>query len=87
MLARLFAQNEGKLERIIRVALAVALMAVALPTLSGTWLWVAAAVSIILFLTGAFGVCPLYSVIGMVTRRGQICPTCSEDEKKAATVK
>ena len=63
-MANLFKQNVGKLDRIIRVivgALLVGNVFVGLQTLVG---WV----GLILIVTGLFGICPVYSLLGINTK-------------------
>jgi hypothetical protein len=63
-MANLFKQNVGKLDRIIRIvvgALLVGNVFVGLQTVVG---WV----GLILIVTGLFGTCPVYSLLGINTR-------------------
>ncbi len=63
-MANLFKQNVGKLDRIIRVivgALLVGNVFVGLQTVVG---WV----GLILIVTGLFGTCPVYSLLGINTK-------------------
>lgn len=63
----MFSNNVGGLDRSIRVAAGLALMAAAASGTLGIWAWV----GVVPLLTGAFGSCPLYSMIGINTcRRG-----------------
>ena len=58
--------NVGMLDRVVRVALGVLLIAVALGYVPGyqtVWAWV----GLIPLLTGVFGTCPLYSALGINT--------------------
>jgi len=64
MMANLFKQNVGKVDRIIRVivgALLVGNVFVGLQTVVG---WV----GLILIVTGLFGTCPVYSLLGINTK-------------------
>jgi len=64
MMASLFKQNTGKVDRIIRVivgALLVGNVFVGLQTVVG---WV----GLILIVTGLFGTCPVYSLLGINTK-------------------
>lgn len=61
----MFKVNEGTVDRVLRVALGVALVALAL-TKGWVWAWI----GVVPILTGATGVCPLYSIFGIST-----CPT------------
>jgi uncharacterized membrane protein required for colicin V production len=62
--------NESTLDRIIRVVLAVSIAVLYFTGfITGTWaivLWVVAA---ILLITGVVGVCPLYRLLGISTKR------------------
>jgi hypothetical protein len=63
-MANLFKQNTGKLDRIIRVivgALLVGNVFVGLQTVVG---WI----GLILIVTGLFGTCPVYSLLGINTK-------------------
>ncbi len=75
-----FQRNEGFIEQVIRVALGLTLLAVALISLQGAFLWVGIVVGVVMLFTGLVGYCPLYSVIGMVTKQKDVCPTCSTEE-------
>ncbi len=61
----MFKVNEGTIDRVLRVSLGVALVALAL-TKGWTWAWI----GVLPILTGATGICPLYSIFGIST-----CPT------------
>ena len=54
--------NEGTIDRVIRLALGVALLAVALFVLDGAAAVAVGVVAFIPILTGAVGFCPLYAV-------------------------
>lgn len=63
-MGKIFAKNTGNLDRIIRVvvgALLVGNVFVGLQTVVG---WV----GLILIVTGLFGTCPVYSLLGIDTR-------------------
>ena len=63
-MASLFQSNIGKLDRIIRIVLGILLVGnvfVGLQTVIG---WV----GLILIVTGLFGTCPIYSLIGINTK-------------------
>lgn len=63
----MFPNNIGSLDRGIRVAVGLALIAAAASGALGLWAWIGA----VPLLTGVFGTCPLYSMIGVNTcRRG-----------------
>ncbi len=59
--------NEGGVDRILRLMVGVALLAVAYFYLDGTWAWVASIVGAVAILTGAVGICPAYALIGFDT--------------------
>jgi len=60
--ATLFARNEGTADRALRVALGLALLAVA-ATGKGVWGYI----GVVPLLTGIMGSCPLYSILGINT--------------------
>lgn len=63
-MASFFKNNVGKVDRIIRIILGILLVGnvfVGIQTVIG---WV----GLILIVTGLFGTCPLYSIIGINTR-------------------
>lgn len=63
-MATLFKSNVGKLDRIIRIILGILLVGnvfVGLQTMIG---WI----GLILIVTGLFGTCPLYSLLGINTK-------------------
>ena len=58
--------NVGTLDRIVRVVIGLALIAVALGYVPGyqtIWAWI----GVIPLLTGVFGTCPAYSMLGINT--------------------
>ena len=59
--------NEGGVDRILRLIVGVALLAVAYFCLDGTWAWVASIVGAVAILTGAVGICPAYALAGFNT--------------------
>lgn len=60
--AAFFARNEGTLDRVVRIALGIALLYLAF-TGRGVWGYI----GIVPLLTGVLGTCPLYSVFGFST--------------------
>ncbi|MBA4072210.1 MAG: DUF2892 domain-containing protein [Gemmatimonas sp.] len=58
----MFKVNEGTIDRILRVAVGVVLVALAL-TKGWMWAWI----GVVPILTGAIGVCPIYSIFGINT--------------------
>ena len=61
--------NEGKTDRILRIAVGLALIAAFFLTSGGSYHWIYL-IGIVPLVTGLVGTCPLYSVLGMST-----CPT------------
>ncbi len=59
----MFKKNEGNLDRILRVAVGLALIAWYLLASGPIW----ALIGIVPLLTGALGSCPIYSILGMNT--------------------
>ena len=57
--------NEGSLDRLLRIALGVGLIALATIGHSGLWAWI----GVVPLATGLKGFCPLYAVLGMNTNR------------------
>lgn len=56
-------KNEGTLDRVLRVGAGLILIALAATNVVGLWGYI----GIVPLLTGAVGVCPLYSVLGLRT--------------------
>lgn len=56
-------RNEGKIDRILRVIVGLALIALALTGKFTPWGWV----GVVPLLTGLVGTCPLYSLLGINT--------------------
>jgi Protein of unknown function (DUF2892) len=63
--------NVGSIDRAVRVILGLALLS-AVFLLEGPVRWVGL-IGLVLLLTAAFGVCPLYTVLGIKT-----CPTVNK---------
>lgn len=64
----MFKTNEGTADRAIRVIVGVVLLALYfMGTAVGMWGWIALAAGAIMLLTGAVGVCPIYSLLGVST--------------------
>ena len=55
--------NEGTIDRALRVAVGILLLALTLTHTIGMWGWV----GVVPLLTGAVGWCPLYTVFGINT--------------------
>ena len=62
-------KNEGLVDRIIRVALGVALLVVGFGVIGGTAGTVAGVVGLVPLLTGLVGWCPIYSLLGLRTNK------------------
>ena len=60
----LLKNNVGKIDRIIRVVLGVLLIGNVFYALQNPIGWI----GVILLITGIFGICPLYSVLGLNTK-------------------
>ena len=55
--------NEGTIDRALRVAVGILLLALTLTQTIGMWGWI----GVVPLLTGAIGWCPLYTVFGINT--------------------
>ena len=55
--------NVGGIDKILRVVVGIALIAMAALGVVGAWGWI----GVVPLLTGLFGVCPAYSLLGMNT--------------------
>ncbi len=64
----MFAQNVGSVDRIIRIVLGLALIAVGFFALAGTAGTIVGVIGFIPLLTGLVGWCPLYSLFKFSTR-------------------
>lgn len=58
----MFARNEGSTDRALRIFLGVFLIGMALSGVTA-WGWI----GVVPLLTGLFGTCPLYSILGINT--------------------
>ena len=56
-------KNEGKLDRTLRVAAGLVLIGLAATHTVGAWGYI----GVVPLLTGAIGMCPLYSILGLNT--------------------
>ncbi len=63
----MFHQNVGPIDRGIRAIAGIVLLVATFVLLSGFWQILAAVVAVILLITAVFGVCPLYSALGIDT--------------------
>ena len=62
-------QNEGTVDRFLRVIAAAALLGLAFAGIpAAPWLYVTIAVAAILAVTGVVGFCPIYGVLRLSTR-------------------
>jgi hypothetical protein len=59
----MFKNNVGGLDRIARIVLGLALLALTLTGTIGAWGWI----GLVPIATGALGTCPLYSMVGLST--------------------
>lgn len=64
----MFAQNEGALDRALRIVVGLGLGIAVFTLLAGAWQIVAAVAAAILLLTGVVGFCPLYALLRINTR-------------------
>jgi hypothetical protein len=64
----MFAQNVGSVDRIVRVVLGLALIAIGFFVLGGTVGTIVGVIGFIPLLTGLVGWCPLYSLFKFSTR-------------------
>lgn len=55
--------NVGRIDRILRIVAGLVLIALTLGGQIGAWGWI----GLVPLLTGAFSVCPLYSILGLST--------------------
>ena len=55
--------NEGSFDRALRIVVGLALIGLTVYGVIGVWGWV----GVVPLLTGAIGMCPLYSVLGLNT--------------------
>ena len=62
-MSRFFATNEHPIERVVRVALGLGLIAMAVVGPKTPWGWL----GVVPLATGLMGNCPLYSVLGINT--------------------
>lgn len=76
----MFKRNEGNIERGIRMALGMVLLGLALTVLSGIAKIALVVVGVVMMATGLIGYCPLYTVIGFLTKQKDLCPTCSDND-------
>ncbi len=68
--------NEGAVDRIIRVIVGIALIALVFYGPQTPWGWI----GLIPLITGIVGICPLYAILGINT-----CKSCGDDSGHQAT--
>jgi hypothetical protein len=62
-------QNESTIDRVIRIVLGLALVALAVTgVVAAPWTYIVWAVAAIALITGAVGFCPLYAIFRVGTR-------------------
>lgn len=61
--------NVGSLDRIVRVVLGLALLAVPIVIGLTPWSGISAAVGVVLLATAAIGFCPIYALFGLSSKR------------------
>jgi O-antigen ligase len=59
----MFKTNVGTIDRVLRVVLGIALIALTLTGTIGVWGWI----GVVPLLTAAIGSCPLYTLLGVAT--------------------
>ncbi len=65
MLARMLPRNQNGVERVLRVGIGAALIALVFVGPQTPWGWL----GLVLIVTGLVGSCPIYSVLGVSTCR------------------
>lgn len=63
----MFKVNEGTVDRALRVIVGLVLLGLYFMGSLGAWGWVGALVGAVALVTGAVGVCPVYSLLGIST--------------------
>jgi hypothetical protein len=64
-----FGQNEGTIDRVIRIVVGIALVAMAAAGIvAAPWVYLAWVVGAIALITGVVGFCPLYAIFRFSTR-------------------
>jgi hypothetical protein len=59
----MFKSNVGGIDRVLRIVVGLALIAMTLTGVIGAWGWI----GVVPLLTAALGTCPLYTVLGLNT--------------------
>lgn len=63
-------KNMGNIDRIVRIAIAIVLIALnAKGLVSGNTAFVAIIIAVIFLITGLFGFCPVYKLFGIKSRK------------------
>lgn len=57
--------NEGTIDRTLRVVAGLVLIGLAATGTIGVWGWIGIVLGAVLVLTGAFGFCPAYAILGI----------------------
>lgn len=66
----MFASNVGPIDRVIRIGVGLAILSLFFAYPASDWrYW--SFLGFVPLLTGVFGTCPLYSMLGMSTRRAE----------------
>ncbi|MBX0328314.1 DUF2892 domain-containing protein [Oscillochloris sp. ZM17-4] len=65
-------KNTGTLDRDLRLVLGVLMMIPAVFMLTGIFQIIVGLLAVVLFATAAMGFCPLYSVLGIKTNKGEV---------------
>jgi hypothetical protein len=63
MISKLFPQNEGKVDRVLRVIVGAVLISLVFVGPKTMWGWI----GLVPLVTGLVGTCPLYTLFGMRT--------------------
>mgnify|MGYP000866741238 CR=1 FL=1 len=61
--------NQSSVDRIVRVVLGIALLAMGFFWAQAPWTWVLDIVGVIALVTGAIGFCPLYALLRIHTNK------------------
>ena len=70
MLKKWFPANEGVVDRVLRIVIGLAIVSLAFVGPKSPWAWL----GLIPLVTGAIGSCPVYTLLGMTTRRMKPSP-------------
>ncbi len=75
----MFPKNEGTLDRDLRLAIGLLLLIPSVFILHGVIQIVAAVLAVVLIVTAAVGFCPIYTVLGIKTNKGEAKGSQSAD--------